>query len=34
LVRCERNEVEPRFSTIRKLAGALRIESSGLLDPQ
>jgi hypothetical protein len=34
VVRSERNEVKPRFSTVRKLAVALRIESSGLLDPQ
>jgi transcriptional regulator with XRE-family HTH domain len=32
LVRIERNEVEPRFSTIRKLAGVLGIEPSALLD--
>jgi transcriptional regulator with XRE-family HTH domain len=32
LVRIERNEVEPRFSTIRKLAGALGAEPAELLD--
>jgi len=34
LVRIEKNEVEPRFSTIRKLAGALGVEPSELLDPE
>jgi len=34
LVRIERNEVEPRFSTIRKLAGAFDIKPSDLLDPE
>ena len=32
LVRIEKNEVEPRFSTIRKLAGALGVEPAELLD--
>jgi transcriptional regulator with XRE-family HTH domain len=32
VVRIERNEVEPRFSTIRKLAEALGIEPSELVD--
>jgi transcriptional regulator with XRE-family HTH domain len=34
LVRIERNAVEPRFSTIRKLAGALGVEPSELLDSE
>jgi transcriptional regulator with XRE-family HTH domain len=34
LVRIESNEVEPRFSTIRKLAGALGVEPSELLDSE
>ena len=34
LVRIERNEVEPRFSTMRKIAGALGVEPSQLLDPE
>ena len=32
LVRIERNQVEPRFSTIRKLAGAFGVEPSDLVD--
>jgi len=32
LVRIERNEVEPRFSTILKLAKALGMEPSELVD--
>ena len=32
MVRIEKNEVEPRFSTIRKLAGALGAEPAELLD--
>ena len=31
LVRIERDEVDPRFSTIRKLAGALGVEPSELI---
>lgn len=34
LVRIERNEVEPRFSTIRKLAGAFGVEPSKLVDQE
>ena len=34
LVRIESNEVEPRFSTIRKLAGVLGVEPSELLDAE
>ncbi len=34
VVRIERNEVEPRFSTIRKLAGAFGVEPSELLDSE
>ena len=34
LVRIESNEVEPRFSTIRKLAGVLGVEPSELLDSE
>jgi transcriptional regulator with XRE-family HTH domain len=34
LVRIESNEVEPRFSTIRKLAGVLGVEPSELLDTE
>jgi transcriptional regulator with XRE-family HTH domain len=34
LVRIESNEVEPRFSTIRKLAGVLDVEPSELLDTE
>jgi transcriptional regulator with XRE-family HTH domain len=34
VVRIERNEVEPRFSTIRKLAGVLGVEPSELLDSE
>jgi transcriptional regulator with XRE-family HTH domain len=34
LVRIERNEVEPRFSTIRKLAGAFGVEPSDLVDAE
>jgi transcriptional regulator with XRE-family HTH domain len=34
LVRIESNEVEPRFSTIRKLAGVLGVEPSALLDSE
>ena len=34
LVRIERNEVEPRFSTIRKLAGAFGVEPSELVDSE
>jgi transcriptional regulator with XRE-family HTH domain len=34
LVRIERNQVEPRFSTIRKLAGAFGVEPSDLLDSE
>jgi transcriptional regulator with XRE-family HTH domain len=34
LVRIESNEVEPRFSTIRKLAGVLGVEPSDLLDSE
>ncbi len=32
VVRIERNEVEPRFSTILKLADALGVEPSELVD--
>ena len=32
LVRIERDEVEPRFSTILKLAEALEVEPSELVD--
>jgi transcriptional regulator with XRE-family HTH domain len=32
VVRIERNEVEPRFSTILKLAEALGVEPSELVD--
>jgi len=32
VVRIERNEVEPRFSTILKLAEALSVEPSELVD--
>ena len=32
IVRIERNEVEPRFSTILKLADALGVEASKLVD--
>jgi transcriptional regulator with XRE-family HTH domain len=32
LVRIERDEVEPRFSTILKLAEALEVEPSKLVD--
>jgi transcriptional regulator with XRE-family HTH domain len=32
VVRIEKNEVEPRFSTILKLAEALGVEPSELLD--
>jgi predicted transcriptional regulator len=32
VVRIERNEVEPRFSTIRKLAEGLGVEPSELVD--
>jgi transcriptional regulator with XRE-family HTH domain len=34
LVRIESNEVEPRFSTMRKLAGVLGVEPAELLDPE
>jgi transcriptional regulator with XRE-family HTH domain len=34
LVRIESNEVGPRFSTIRKLAGVLGVEPSELLDTE
>jgi transcriptional regulator with XRE-family HTH domain len=34
LVRIEKNEVEPRFSTIRKLAKALGVEPSELVDQE
>jgi transcriptional regulator with XRE-family HTH domain len=34
LVRIERNEVEPRFATIRKLAGAFGVEPSELVDAE
>ena len=34
LVRIEKNEVEPRFSTIRKLAKALSVEPSELVDQE
>jgi transcriptional regulator with XRE-family HTH domain len=34
LVRIERNQVEPRFSTIRKLAEALGVEPSELVDSE
>ena len=34
LVRIERNEVEPRFSTMRKIASALGVEPSELQDPE
>ena len=34
LVRIESNEVEPRFSTMRKLAGVLGVEPSELLDSE
>jgi transcriptional regulator with XRE-family HTH domain len=34
LVRIESNEVEPRFSTIRKLAGVLGVDPSELLDSE
>ena len=34
LVRIEKNEVEPRFSTIRKLAIALGVEPSELVDQE
>ena len=32
IVRIERNEVEPRFSTILKIADALGVEPSELVD--
>ena len=34
LVRIERDEVEPRFSTILKLAEALEVEPSELVDEE
>ncbi len=34
LVRIEKNEVEPRFSTILKLAEALEVEPSELVDQE
>jgi transcriptional regulator with XRE-family HTH domain len=34
LVRIERNEVEPRFSTILKLAEALRVDPSELVEEE
>ena len=34
LVRIERDEVEPRFSTILKLAEALEVEPSELVDDE
>ena len=34
LVRIERNEVEPRFSTILKLGKALGVEPSELVDEE
>jgi transcriptional regulator with XRE-family HTH domain len=34
LVRIESNKVEPRFSTILKLAGALGVEPSTLVDEE
>jgi transcriptional regulator with XRE-family HTH domain len=34
VVRIERNEVEPRFSTILKLAEALGVEPSELVDSE
>jgi transcriptional regulator with XRE-family HTH domain len=34
LVRIEKNKVEPRFSTILKLAEALKIEPSELVDQE
>ena len=34
LVRIERDEVEPRFSTILKLAEALEVEPSKLVDEE
>jgi transcriptional regulator with XRE-family HTH domain len=34
LVRIEKNEVEPHFSTIRKLAKALGVEPSELVDEE
>ena len=32
MVRIEKNEVEPRFTTILKLAAALKVEPSELVD--
>ena len=34
LVRIEKNRVEPRFSTILKLAEALKVEPSELVDQE
>jgi transcriptional regulator with XRE-family HTH domain len=34
LVRIEKNKVEPRFSTILKLAEALKVEPSELVDQE
>jgi DNA-binding XRE family transcriptional regulator len=34
MVRIEKNEVEPRFSTILKLAEALKVEPSALVDQE
>lgn len=34
IIRIERNQVEPHFRTIRKLAEALRIDPSKLVDPE